>query len=158
MNNMGLFGKGKIMNMVHCEGLPGFNKGYATSMELDEENQCLKFKARAFKNVNEVKLPLNKIIKAGNVNITEIEQQSKIGRAIVGGFLFGGAGAIVGAMSAGEKKKIQTLYIINYRSDNEDKVIVLHGNGGNLNYFSFQKCLEQYLPKPEPKVSGDIVL
>ena len=106
-------------------------------------------KARAFKNTNDVELPLNKIIQAGNVNITEIEQQSKVGRAIIGGMLFGNAGAIVGAMTAGEKQKIKTLYIINYSSNNEKKVIILKGNGGNLNYVGFQKRLNELLPKTE---------
>ena len=114
---MGLFGKGNTMNMIHLEGLPGFGKGYATAMTLDEEHQCLQFKARAFKDTNDVELPLNKITKAGNINITEIEQQSKVGRAVIGGLLFGNAGAIVGAMTAGEKQKIKTLYVINYLSN-----------------------------------------
>ena len=37
---------------------------------------------------------------------TEIvqKQQSAIGRAMVGGILFGGAGAVVGAISAGKKE------------------------------------------------------
>lgn len=151
MFDMGLFGKCNTMNMIHLEGLPGFGKGYATTMTLDEEHQCLQFKARAFKNTNDVELPLNKIIQAGNVNITEIEQQSKVGRAIIGGMLFGNAGAIVGAMTAGEKQKIKTLYIINYSSNNEKKVIILKGNGGNLNYVGFQKRLNELLPKTEQK-------
>ena len=155
---MGLFGKGNTMNMTHDEGLPGFGKGFATAMTLDEENRCLVFTARAFKSTNPVRLPLDKVKKAGNVNITEIEKQSKIRRAVVGGLLFGGAGAIVGAMSAGEKKKIQTMYIINYTSEGTDKVIVLHSNGSNLNFFGFQKRLEAYLPKSEPKPQGEIIL
>lgn len=159
MFDMGLFGKGNTMNMIHLEGLPGFGKGYATTMTLDEEHQCLQFKARAFKNTNDVELPLNKIIQAGNVNITEIEQQSKVGRAIIGGMLFGNAGAIVGAMTAGEKQKIKTLYIINYSSNNEKKVIILKGNGGNLNFVGFQKRLNELLPKTEPKtIQGKITL
>ncbi len=146
---MGLFGKGNVINMIHYEGLPGFGKNYATSMELDEENRCLIFKARAFKNVPEVKLPLEKVTSAGTVSITEIEEQSKIGRAFVGGVLFGTAGAIVGAMSAGEKQKLKYVYIINYVSDGETKAIVMQSNGGNLNYNKFQEALKKYLPKVE---------
>ncbi len=153
---MGLFGKGNVMNMIHYEGLPGFEKNYATSMELDEENRRLIFKSRAFKTVPEIKLPLEKVVSAGNVNITEIEEQSKIGRAFVGGFLFGTAGAIVGAMSAGEKKKIKTVYIINYISDGETKAIVMRSNGGNPNFSKFQKALSQYLP--EKKTPKEITL
>ncbi|WP_195230583.1 hypothetical protein [Coprococcus comes] len=154
---MGLFGKGNVMNMNHYEGLPNFHKGYATTMELDEENHCLRFRARAFKNTPEVRLPLDKITKAGNVNITEIEQQSKVGRAVIGGLLFGNAGAIVGAMTAGEKKKLKTVYIINYVSGDETKVIVMQSNG-NPNYFKFQERLNQYLPKPSSQHPDEIVL
>lgn len=145
------------MNMTHYDGLPNFHKKYAVSMELDEENRCLIFKARAFKNINNIKLPLNKIMKAGNVNIEEIEQQSTIGRALVGGFLFGNAGAIVGAMTAGEKKKLKTFYIINYISDGEPRTIVLQSNG-NPNYFKFQEKLNSYFPKQENNVPDEIML
>lgn len=154
---MGLFGKGNVMNMTHYDGLPNFHKNYAISMELDEENHYLIFKARAFKNISNVKLPLNKIIKAGNVNIEEIEQQSAVGRALVGGFLFGNAGAIVGAMTAGEKKKLKTVYIINYISDGEPKVVVLQNNG-NPNYFKFQEKLNSYLPKQDKSTPDEIML
>lgn len=145
---MGLFGKGNTMNMIHFEGLPGFENNYATAMTLDEEKMCLRFVARAFKNVPEIELPLNKITNAGNVNVTEIEQQSKIGRAVIGGLLFGNTGAIVGALSAGEKKKLKTVYIINYVTDGETKVITMKENG-NPNFFKFQKRLSELLPKQE---------
>lgn len=59
---------------------------------------------------------------------TEIieKKQSPIGRAVVGGLLFGGAGAIVGAVSAGkkEKKKTEFHFIISYTSSTgEEKYI-----------------------------------
>lgn len=151
---MGLFAKGNTMYMIHFEGLPGFGKNYAISMALDEEKNCLRFKARAFKDTPEIELPLNKITKAGSVNVEEIKQQSKIGRAVVGGMLFGNAGAIVGAMSAGEKKKIKTMYIINYISDGEEKVITMQENG-NINYFKFQKRLTELLPNREKEALPD---
>lgn len=98
-----------------------------------------------------MKLPLSKVISSGNVNVAEIEQQSKIGRAIVGGLLFGNAGAIIGAMTAGEKQKIKTLYIINYEGEAGTKAIVLHDNGSNMNFFKFQKKLQEYLPNQQAK-------
>ena len=59
---------------------------------------------------------------------TEIveKQGSPIGRAVVGGLLFGGAGAIVGAMTADKKSKKEThlYFIISYKSSTgEDKYI-----------------------------------
>ena len=155
---MGLFGKENVMNMIHHDGLPHFSKGCATSMELDEDSRCLIFRSRAIKNTPEIKLPLNKVQKAGSVNITEIEEQSKIGRAVVGGLLFGKAGAVIGAMSAGEKKKIKTLYIINYTSDDETKAIVMQSNGSNLNFFKFQNKLKGLLQKQEESKTPDIII
>lgn len=59
---------------------------------------------------------------------TEIveRQGSIIGRAIVGGLLFGGAGAVVGAMTASGKKKEKGLYfIISYKSSaGEDQYLL----------------------------------
>ena len=59
---------------------------------------------------------------------TEIQEkkQSPIARALVGGMLFGGAGAIVGAVSAGKKetKKRKFVFIISYTaSSGEEKYI-----------------------------------
>ena len=69
---------------------------------------------------------------------TEIvqKQQSAIGRAMVGGILFGGAGAVVGAISAGkkEKKKTNLYFIISYiSSSGEEKCISFEVSGGGFN-------------------------
>lgn len=53
--------------------------------------------------------------------ITEIQEKNKstIGRAFAGGLLFGGAGAIVGALSANgtkEKKVSKLMFVISYTS------------------------------------------
>ncbi len=101
------------MNMIHIEGLPGYTKGTAITFTLDEGVKCLVFKARAFKKP-EVKLPLSKVTFAGIVPFEEIEKGSVIGRAVVGGILFGSAGAIIGAMTAEEKKRKKYFYVINY--------------------------------------------
>lgn len=145
---MGLFGKAKQIKLImyHYSGLPGFKENTPCNMFLDEDNRCLRFELFESKDNITVELPLNKITNAKLINVEEIEQQSKLGRAVVGGLLFGSAGAIVGAMSAGDKKKIKTLYLINYVSDNEEKVITLQEKG-NMNYFKFQKRLIELLPK-----------
>lgn len=54
-------------------------------------------------------------------NITEVQEKNKstIGRAVAGGLLFGGAGAVVGAMTASgkkEKKVTKIMLIISYTS------------------------------------------
>lgn len=146
---MALFGSGNILNMVHMEGLPGYGPDVAIEMELDEENQCLKFRARVFKNLNDVKLPLSKVTHVGPVRTQEIEQQSKMGRAIIGGVLLGGAGAIVGAMTAREKVKTRYLHVINYESDGEKKAIILKDTGGNFNLVEVYEKIHKYVPLPQ---------
>ena len=150
---MGLFGSGNTMNMNHQDGLPGYGKGTAVSMTLDESAEVIIFKARVLKKP-EVKLPLSKISFAGTIGLDQVQKQSALGRAMVGGVFFGAAGAIVGAMTAEEKLKHQYFYIINYISDGETKSIALLENGGNGNYFKFQKKLQALLPKrPEAVVN-----
>lgn len=146
---MGLFTKKEKeekMLMIHYEGIPNYKPNLATYMTLDVDSGSLKFKSPVLKDLPEVELPFNKITNAGPVNVTEIEKQSKIGRAAVGGLLFGEAGAIVGALSAGEKKKTKSLYIINYISNGEEKAIVMKENG-NLNFLKFQKHLLELIPQ-----------
>lgn len=145
---MGLFSKKEKqekMLMIHYEGISSLRKNCPCNMILDPSNHKLIFEEYMTKNAQTISLPLEKIVNAGLVNVTEIEEQSKLGRAAIGGILFGGAGAIVGALSAGEKEKTKSLYVINYLSDGEEKVIVLKENA-NLNYFRFQKHLQEFLP------------
>jgi len=158
---MGLFGskkdKSEKMLMVHYDGIPSFRANCPCHMILDEENSCLRFEKFGSKDSAPVSLPLCKITKVGSVNVEEIEQQSKVGRAIVGGLLFGKTGAVLGALSAGEKKKINMVYIINYVSDGEAKSISLKENG-NLNYFKFQKRLKELLPSSDQEDVDKIIL
>lgn len=146
---MGLFNrkeKQEKMLMIHYEGIPSLRSNCPCNMILDVKEHRLIFEEYMTKNAKTISLPLDKISKAGLVNVTEIEKQSKLGRAAIGGLLFGGSGAIVGALSAGEKEKTKSLYIINYQSDGENKVIVLKENA-NLNFFKFQKHLQEMLPE-----------
>lgn len=58
---------------------------------------------------------------------------------------------MVGAMTAGEKKRTECLYVIKYESDEGVKSIVLRDVGGNFNFPKLQKKLQEYLPKQEVK-------
>lgn len=81
---------------------------------------------------------------------TEIRDKNKsvIGRALVGGLLFAGAGAVVGAVSGlgtKQEKIRKTLLIISYKSSNgeDDRFLKFedtrHHNGAKL--YSKLKCL-----------------
>lgn len=132
--------------MIHFEGLPNFHEKLACNMILDKSVNALVFKSRVNKNAPAVTLPLEKILFAGNLMIDGTKKQSAVGRAFAGGLLFGGAGAVVGAMTAKEKKKLELYYIIRYKTENEEKEILLRENG-NLNFRSFQKELKQLNPQ-----------
>lgn len=76
-----------------------------------------------------VKLSLDKITDVYYGVETEITQKNKsvIGRAVAGGLIFGGAGAVVGAISGmgtKDKKKRRFIFIISYKnSEGEDAFI-----------------------------------
>lgn len=58
-------------------------------------------------------------------NIHE-QDKSAIGRAVAGGLLFGGAGAVVGAMTANGKKKVTKLmFIISYTSSKGEECFLV---------------------------------
>lgn len=77
---------------------------------------------------DEVKLSYDKITDVffGKTKELVTVDKSPIGRAVVGGLLFGGVGAIVGASSGQGKTKsidLNTYLIISYTSDEEEKYL-----------------------------------
>lgn len=153
---MGLFktkDKHEKIVMYHCDGLP-LRSDCPLNVILNADTMEVVFQDFT-KGGKEIRLPISKITRTGNVPIEDIEKGHMIGRAIVGGILFGEAGAIVGAMTAQEKRKTQYLYCINYRSDEEEKAIVLK-SGGSINEMKFRRSLNDLLPEEES--SGSVIL
>ncbi len=152
---MGLFNKNKHekTQMIHGEGLP-LRKDCPLVLELDTDRSAVVI--TEFGKKQEILLPISKITRTGVLHIDTVESGNMIGRAIVGGVLFGGAGAIIGAMSAQEKKKVKHLYSINYLSDGEEKAIVMK-SAGAINEMKFRRMLDDLLPKVE-KTEGPITL
>lgn len=153
---MGLFktkDKYEKIVMYHCDGLP-VRMDCPLYVILNTDTMEVVFQDFT-KGGKEIRLPIFKITRTGNLPIEDIEKGHMIGRAMVGGILFGGAGAIVGAMTAQEKKKTQYLYCINYISDEEEKAIVLR-SGGSMNEMKFRRSLNELLP--EEDTSGTITL
>lgn len=119
---MGFFksAKGSIMseNFLLLEDVGQFNKGLAVEVALHDDH--LEMKA-PFMKKTPVSLKYEQITDVFYGLQTEIVQKNKspIGRAVAGGLLFGGAGAIVGAISGTGKKetKVSKFYfIISYTS------------------------------------------
>lgn len=152
---MGLFSKNKYekTQMNHCEGLP-LRKDCPIVLELDTDRNAVVF--TEFGKKQEILLPISKITRTGILHIETVESGNMIGRATVGGVLYGGAGAIIGAMTAQEKKKVKHLYSINYLSDGEEKAIVMK-SAGAINEMKFRRMLDDLLPQSW-KTDGPVTL
>jgi len=134
------------INMMMVDGVSSIPKGLAVQLTLLEEK--LEIKARFFKKTPAY-LSFSKINAVNTVTDKEIIEKSKssVGRAVAGGILFGGLGAIVGAASGiGTKQKSKSHYyfVINYTSvNNETKAVSFEIIGGTtLGLDKFKKALE----------------
>ena len=143
---MGMFNKYKLI-AYHIDGLP-YRNNCPLRVMFDDNFQNVIFKEFMGKS-SDVILPVSKITKAGAVKVEEIERGNVIGRAIAGGLIFGGAGAVVGAMSAQERTKIKYLYCFNYVSMDEEKSIVIRFD--DVSEFKFRRKLSELLPNGEYK-------
>jgi hypothetical protein len=122
---MGLFKKNKTTKtyyLNHESGLDGFPRT-ATKATLDEEEKNITFSQLGLKI--KVCVPLESITSCEKYTEKELKEKSVIGRAAVGGLLFGGVGAVVGAVS-GTKPKEKTLYYmtLTYTDNNEEKTLL----------------------------------
>jgi hypothetical protein len=143
--------------MIHFSGLPTFPDGAPCDMILNEKEHTLLFRSHFNKKLPTTTLPLEKVTFAGYDHILESKHQSKIDRAVAGGLLFGGVGAVVGAATTDDKKSVQKLFVIRYVSNDEEKVIALKENG-NLNTAKFLNALQKYVPTNSDKSPGNVTL
>lgn len=118
---MGFFksDKGSIISdyFMILKDVGGFKTGQAVDVSLYENHLTLK----NFAVKQPVTLNYSQITDVFHGYTTEIQEKNKstIGRAMAGGLLFGGAGAIVGAMTANgkkEKKVTKLMFVISYTS------------------------------------------
>jgi hypothetical protein len=119
---MGLFSKNKNVKtyyLNHLEGLDGFPRT-ATKVTLDEEKKNLTFSQLGLKI--KVCVPFENITNCEKYTEKELKEKSVLGRAAVGGLLFGGAGAVVGAISGSTPKEKNVYYMtLSYLENNEEK-------------------------------------
>lgn len=138
--------------MVYKDGLPDTPDSELFEVDMDRENMILsQITLGVLKNkvIQTYKIPLENIVECGFVTEKEVisADKSVVGRGLVGGFLFGPAGLVLGGMSGiGSKKKEKTigLFVITYlspRSPGELKSFVLDTgwNNRDLHNINFAK-------------------
>jgi hypothetical protein len=118
---MGFFknNKGSIIsdNFMLLKDVGGLKTGWAIDVSLYDDHLELK----NFAVKQPITLKYSQITDVFHGYTTEIQEKEKsvIGRAVAGGVLFGGVGAVVGAMTANgkkEKKVTKLMFIISYTS------------------------------------------
>lgn len=138
--------------MIYKGGLPNDPDSELFEVDMDRENVILsQIALGVLKNkiIQTYKIPLENIVECGFVTEEEVVSADKsvVGRGVVGGFLFGPAGLVLGGMSGiGSKKKKKTvgLFVITYlspRYPGELKSFVLDTgwNNRDLHNISFAK-------------------
>ena len=122
---MGLFSKNKTVKsyyLNHLEGLEGFPIT-ATKATLDKEQKTLTFSQLGLKI--KVCIPIESITSCEKYTEKELKEKSVLGRAAVGGLLFGGAGAVVGAISGAKPKEKNVYYMtLTYTDNNKEKSLL----------------------------------
>lgn len=119
------------VNAGHKAGLPGMGLDMDIKIIVNESNRTITFKKRFFNKDNKVQdvvLLFDKIRGAGYITKDELVDKSTIGRAVVGGVLFGGIGALVGSISGqGQKVKEKPYFAIAYvDSFGNDKTLLFN--------------------------------
>ncbi len=114
------------VKMLYQSGLRGVDASPVV-LELDESvgKILIHAKPKYCNGVSEFSLDVDKITAAGVEKNVSYEPSSGMGRAIVGGAMFGVAGAMIGAATKKDKKVTDVAYVIRYKDENVPKFLVL---------------------------------
>ena len=139
---MALFKKKDLKVIAHhMSGLP-FPKACPCTLTIDEEENCIVIKKFATKDDTTIRLSFDKIDAAEGFTEEEYKKQSKTGRAVAGAILFGQVGAVLGAMTADEKKKTKLMYAIHYTSNGDENTLVFR-DIGDINMMKFRRKVNE---------------
>lgn len=124
---MGIFfnNKGSIISDMFklLNEVGEFKEGFAVDVSLYEDHLTL----ANFSVKQTITLNYSQITDVFHGYKMQETDKSTIGRAIAGGLLFGGAGAVVGAMTANGKKKMaqKLMFIISYTSSQGEECFLV---------------------------------
>lgn len=145
----------RSVNLSFIDGIPGYVRGTAISLSIEKDTNYLTIRPRAFKQLPEVSIAMDRLVGVTVANEQEIlekeKEKSVVGRAVIGGVLLGPLGAIVGGMTGiGTKTKSKTksknYIIINYKSiENELKILSFEIVGASLHWTSFVEELSKII-------------
>ena len=82
---------------VYCDGISTFTTNAAMFVTINKDENQVTFEQR-FSKVPNANLSIDKITNVAWVTEKDVKDASVVGNAIVGGVLFGGLGAMVGAV------------------------------------------------------------
>lgn len=133
---MGIFSHGNEVYLQHVSGIDSFGSGWAISAIMTDHDLILK--PRAIKKFKPVQLPLNNIESAKNELIQEVEHRSAFKRAFIGEAVAGHAGAVIVALTSGDKPVNHVLFVIRTK---DGKEIILRDTGASLNLNKWIKAL-----------------
>ena len=156
---MALFKKKDLkVNVNHMSGLP-FPKNCPCTLTINEEENCIVIKKFMSRDETTIKLSFDKIDAAKGFTEEEMKKQSKVGRAVAGAVLFGQVGAVLGAMTADEKKKTKLMYAIHYTSNDEENTLVFR-DIGDINMMKFRRKVDELIAgdQDQEEISKEIEL
>ena len=117
------------VNAKHYEGLSVREEANCILKITNYHLQYCDIRGQVIKEIS-----LKDIINVGVINDKHLKEKNKsvIGRGITGGLLFGGVGLVLGGLSGTGTKQINEdvqYIVVNYKEDNENKVISVYVNG-----------------------------
>lgn len=144
----------RSVNFAFVEGIATIGTGVAVNATLIPSSRKLEIKMRMNK-AEPYYLSVDKITNVGIIAEKEILESSKsvTGRAIVGGILLGGLGAVIGGMSGigtTQKETAKYYFIINYHSNDEDKAISFEIVGATMGEYKLMDEIKALLPSEIP--------
>lgn len=113
-----------------------------------ESKDNINFIYQKDKKDNYFTVSIKNIIEINSFYNYELEKESTISRAIIGGFIAGGVGSIIGAMTSSEKQKEHKFLYIKYLDDVLEKELLFTGKNHNDMFVSqFIKTYNEYIKK-----------